>query len=155
MTCSRRSGRPALRIAVVPRSETARLIDLVKFRGIVPGSLRSSQCIVSPWSPLPSSHSDGENSTIAWPLCMITHQVATHTLRRRNLSGPHKGQRETRLVPRRQWRSSAKQACCAARRCDDTESESDRVAGVEVANKSRGQLAELCGGRKAMNEEMA
>lgn len=40
-TFSRRDGRPKCLRALIPRSERARLMDLVKFSGVVEGSRRS------------------------------------------------------------------------------------------------------------------
>lgn len=42
-TCCKSSGRPEYLIALIPRSDSARLIDLVKLSGVVVGSLRSER----------------------------------------------------------------------------------------------------------------
>lgn len=42
ITSSISEGLPALLIAFIPRSDNARLIDFVKLRGVVEGSLRSA-----------------------------------------------------------------------------------------------------------------
>lgn len=42
ITVFSRLGWPALRIALMPRSDIAKLIDFVKFKGIVPGLRKSS-----------------------------------------------------------------------------------------------------------------
>lgn len=47
MTCSKSEDWFACRIALIPRSEMARLIDLVKLSGIVPGSRRSAEQLVT------------------------------------------------------------------------------------------------------------
>lgn len=41
-TFSSKAGRPECLMALIPRSESARLIDLVKFSGVVEGSRRSA-----------------------------------------------------------------------------------------------------------------
>ncbi len=46
-TFRKSSGRPEFLMALMPRSERARLMDLVKFRGVVEGSLRSTRYRVS------------------------------------------------------------------------------------------------------------
>jgi ABC-type iron transport system FetAB permease component len=42
-TASMRVGELACLMALIPRSDSARLMDLVKFRGVVEGSRRSYQ----------------------------------------------------------------------------------------------------------------
>lgn len=97
-TLAIRSGRFDCFIAEIPRSDSARLIDLVKFRGMVPGSRRSFDIVSATRTPEYHNH---------WNAVMRdTYLLEAHIPRHRHLGQQHIMLRGTPPVLRQQSQPS-------------------------------------------------